>query len=97
MLTLDPTVIGFLAIIAGILVQAVKGVLSADVRRFLPIIIMAVMSLVGLGLAAYVERDLVVGVIEGFFAGASSVGLYEGASRLPGLNSLFNSQGWFKK
>lgn len=94
MLSLDPLVIGFLAVVANILVQAVKGLLPEKAKALLPVGIMAVMAGCGALLAWYTGRDPVSGGLEGFFAGASSVGLYELASNVPGLSRVFSSAGW---
>ena len=94
MLNLDPLVIGFLAVVANVVVQALKGVLPDAVRKYLPLVIMAVMAAVGLGLALYLGRDPVAGLLEGFFAGASAVGLYEAEARIPGVRAVFHDRGW---
>ena len=97
MLTLDPEVILFLAVVANIVVQLVKGFLPEDWAKWIPLGLFALMMPVGLGIAAYVGRDLVVGLLEGFFAAASAVGLYELGSSLPGVKAVMNSAGWLKK
>lgn len=94
---LDPRWIGLLAAIANVLVQLVKGLFSDGLKRWIPLLVIGVLGLAGLGLAAYYGRDLVAGALEGFFAGASSVGFYEIAKSLPGVQLAFNGNGWFKR
>lgn len=46
---LNPAIIGFLAVVANILVQAIKNLIREDLRRYLPLGLMASMSAIGLG------------------------------------------------
>jgi hypothetical protein len=94
MLGLDPGVIGFLAAIGNILVQAIKGLLPEGARPYIPVGLIAIMMVLGTAIALYVGRDPVVGLFEGFFGAATAVGIYEGASALPGLEKVYNSAGW---
>jgi hypothetical protein len=93
----DPVAIAFLTTIAAILVQAVKGLLSEPVKKFIPLALLVLMPLVGLGLALYQGADALKGVFEGFFAGASAVGLYETGNSLPGVGTVFSDNGWITR
>lgn len=101
---LDPRIILFLATAANAIVQFIKGRLPESdpdsdkmaARDWIPIILLPATTAVGCLMAAYYGRDLVAGAFEGFFAGASAVGIYELGSRIPGLDKLFTSPGWFR-
>lgn len=94
---LDPLVVGFLAIVAGIGIQAVKGLLSNKAKDRIPIASIGILSLAGAGLALYSGRDPMAGIFEGFFAAASATGLYEGLASLPGVSRVINSAGWLSR
>ena len=94
MLPLDPAVIGWLAVVANILIQLVKGFIPEPGHRWIPLGLFVLMMPLGLLLALYTGRDLVVGLLEGFFGAASAVGLYELASSVPGVDRVFNGRGW---
>jgi hypothetical protein len=97
MLSLSAEVIAFLAAIGNVLVQAIKGLLPEAARPYIPVGLLVVMSLVGIAVAMYAGRDPVVGLFEGFLGAATAVGLYEGAAALPGLNRVYNEDGWIRR
>ncbi len=96
-MSVDPAMIAFLATIAMILVQSVKGLFSEQAQRFIPVCLLIVMSAIGALLALYQGSDVVSGVFEGFLAGASAVGLYEAGAVLPGTSRLLSSEGWIRR
>lgn len=92
---LDPAMIALLTVIANVVVQAVKGPLSERARDYIPLVLLPLMALIGLGIAAAYGLDLIAGAIEGLLSGAAAVGIYKAASVVPGLNSILNTAGWF--
>ena len=97
MLTLDPAVIAWLAVVANLLVQLTKGLYPEPFKKYVPLLLAGALMAIGAGLALYTGRDLVVGVVEGFFAAMSAVGLYESAAVLPGVKNVFHSSGWIAR
>jgi len=93
---LDSATIALLASVLSALTQLVKGVLlSEEAKRYLPLGVVFVSTLVGLLLAFYLGRDPVVGVFEGVISGLSALGLYaSGKSIVP---AAINSGGWLKR
>lgn len=91
---LDPSIIALLAGAANIIVQLFKGLLSDKAKEFIPLIVIVLLTVVGVLLAFGYDRDLIAGLLEGFFAGATAVGFYEGVSSIPGVNKVYNGRGW---
>lgn len=91
---LESQVIALLASVATILTQAFKNVIPEAGREWIPVGLLFLLTLVGVGLAMYYGRDPVAGVLEGFFAGGTALGFYAGASTVPGANKVFNGRGW---
>jgi hypothetical protein len=87
-------VLALLASVSTVAAQLVKGLLSDKLKSYLPLILFVVMVPLGLGMALYMGRDPVAGALEGLFGFASSVGFYEAANSLPGVNTVFNERGW---
>ena len=93
---LDSATIALLASVMSALTQLVKGVLlSEEAKRYLPLGVVFVSTLVGLLLAFYLGRDPVVGTFEGVISGLSALGLYaSGKSVAP---NAINTGGWLKR
>ena len=92
--TIRPEVVALIASVALILVQLLKGVFSGSSKKWIPLILITLLTLGGVGLAAAYHYDLIAGALEGFFGAASSVGLYEGLAAIPVVNRAVNSKGW---
>jgi len=97
MLPIDLEVVAWLAVVANIVVQLVKGLLPEGAQKFIPLGLFVILVGFGLGLAAYIGRDLFAGAMEGFFGAASAIGLYEGLSSLPGVQKIYNEKGWISR
>ena len=91
---LESQIIALLAGVATILVQAFKNLVPDSGRDWIPPALLFLLTLAGIGLAMYYGRDPVAGLLEGLFGGASSLGFYEFASAVPGVNRAFNGKGW---
>ena len=91
---IESGIIALLASVASVFVQASKNLVPDSSRDWIAPALLFLLTLVGLGLSFYYGRDPVVGVLEGFFGGATALGFYEGASAIPGVNRVFNGKGW---
>jgi len=93
----DANIVTFLAGLFAALVQLVKGLVldNEEAKRWLPLGIVFVATIVGMLLAFYYGRDPVVGLLEGMIGGLTSLGLYAaGKSVAP---NVVNSKGWIRK
>lgn len=91
---LDSEVLTLMAAVATILVQLIKGLLSEDIKQWIPLILFVLCTAVGTGLAFYYGRDPVAGALEGFFGFAGAVGFYELTNAIPGARAVMNDRGW---
>lgn len=90
----DAQVLAMLSSVAAIFTQLLKGLLPENVRTYIPLILIAILVPLGVGLAFYTGRDPVAGALEGLFAAASAVGFYEAAHVTPGVRLIFKHRGW---
>lgn len=94
---LESQVIALLSSVALIFTQTIKNLIPEGGRKWIPLGLLFVLTLLGLGLSMYMGRDPVAGVLEGFFGGAAALGYYEVGSNVPGVNRVVNSKGWVGK
>lgn len=95
--SLDPEIIGLLAAVANIITQMVKDLIPEAGKKWIPLGLIVLLMGVGISLAGAYGRDLIAGLLEGLFGGASAVGFYEAANKLPGLGKVWTSAGWIRK
>jgi uncharacterized membrane protein len=93
---LDSAIIALLATVANIVTQLVKELVPDTAKQWIPLGLVLLTMGVGIGLAAIYGRDLVAGLLEGLFGGASAVGVYEVGSNLPGVSRVYNGDGWIQ-
>ena len=91
---INPATVALLASVAAVLVQVFKGALPEIAQRWLPLILMVVLTPLGVGLAVYYGNDPLAGAFEGFLAFASSVGFYQTAKTI--IPGAVNGEGWVK-
>jgi len=84
-----------LAPIATILAQMFKGLISEKYRKWLAVALPFVVSGISVALFYYYGGDMVLGAIQGFFAGAASVGLYEAGKTV--APKALNGGGWIRR
>lgn len=94
---LESQIIALFSSVASIFMQTIKNLIPERGRRWIPLGLLFVLTLLGLGLSMYMGRDPVAGVLEGFFGGAAALGYYEIASNTPGVNRVVNRKGWVGK
>ena len=88
-------VIAALSPIATILAQMVKGLIPEEHRKWLAVALPFVVAALAVGLFYYYGGDLILGAIQGFFAGAAAVGLYEAGKTV--APKLLNGNGWIRR
>lgn len=91
---LESQLIALFSSVASIFTQIIKNLIPEGGRKWIPLGLLFILTLLGLGLSMYMGRDPVAGVLEGFFGGAAALGYYEVASNVPGVKEVVNGKGW---
>ncbi len=94
---LSAEIMALLAGVANIVTQMVKGLIPDQGQKWIPLGLILLTMGAGVALTFAYGRDPIAGLLEGLFGGASAVGFYELASKVPGFDRVWNGTGWITK
>jgi len=98
----NPQNVAFIATVVTVIVQLLKNLVAYEpkgtdnpARKWIPLFILAISTALGAGLSYAGGVDVVNGVFEGFFGGATAIGVYKAGAPIPGVNKVLSSQAWY--
>jgi len=99
---INPQNVAFIATVVTVVVQLFKDMIVHEptgtnnpARKWFPLLILVTSTALGAGLSFAGGIDLVNGMFEGFFGGATAIGVYKAGAPIPGVNKVLSSQAWY--